>query len=281
MTTDIVDTEGRIIPFDLADPLSVAVGGRDRDVLETVERAVAEGRTLLAYQPVLPAPRPDKPAFYEGLIRVLDESGRIIPARDFMDRVEDRETGRWIDVHALEHGLDTLRRKPELRLSINLSAKTIDFPPWSEVLDRTLAQDPTLGERLILEITERTAILMPERVRHFMDRLQSRGIGFAIDDFGSGYTSLRYLKDLYFDILKIDGSFVRGISKNGDDRAVVASMVALAHHFDMVTVAEWVETAEDAATLATLGVDCLQGYHFGAPTIRPQLLDCRRRVGAR
>jgi EAL domain-containing protein (putative c-di-GMP-specific phosphodiesterase class I) len=106
-----------------------------------------------------------------------------------------------------------------------------------------------------------------------MDRLQIRGICFAIDDFGAGYTALRYLKDFYFDMIKIDGQFIMGIAEDHDNQVVVAAIVSIARHFDMLTVAEFVENQEDAAMLTKLGVDCLQGYHFAAATTTPDWKD--------
>lgn len=251
-----------------------AVRQPDSNVIGMVERAVADGTVMLAFQPVVTAGKAARPAFYEGLVRVPDASGRIIPAKEFIEQIEPTELGRRIDCLALTMGLRTLAERPDLRLSINLSARSVVHPGWNRALEAGLEADATLGERLILEITESSAILMPDIVKAFMTRLQARGIAFALDDFGSGYTSFRYLKDLYFDILKIDGQFIRGISRSPDDQALVLALVGIGRHFDMVTVAEFVETADDAAWLAKIGVDCLQGYYFGAPTVRPVWEPC-------
>jgi EAL domain-containing protein (putative c-di-GMP-specific phosphodiesterase class I) len=123
-----------------------------------------------------------------------------------------------------------------------------------------------VAERLILEITESSAIIMPDLVSVFMTEMQARGICFALDDFGAGYTAFRYLKDFYFDILKIDGQFIRNIATNPDNQVLTQALVSIGRHFDMVTVAESVETSEDARWLVEIGVDCLQGYYFGAPS---------------
>ena len=235
---------------------------------------MAERNVMLAFQPVVAANRTGRPVFYEGLIRILDTNGRILPARDFIPQVEKLELGRKIDCLSLEHGLTLLRAHPRLRLAINMSARSIGYPAWSSALERGLHADPSIGERLILEITESSAILMPDMVQTFMNQLQNRGISFAIDDFGSGYTSMRYLKELYFDILKIDGQFIRGIANSPDNQAVVRALVSIGRHFDMVTIAECVELGEDARYLRQIGVDCLQGYYFGAPTIRPRWEPC-------
>jgi EAL domain-containing protein (putative c-di-GMP-specific phosphodiesterase class I) len=218
---------------------------------------------------VVQAARPDRPAFYEGLVRVLDQTGRVIPAADFIDVVETTETGREIDCLSLQMGLDTLTRNPGLRLSINMSARSIGYRRWLDVLNQGLIQNPTVGERLILEITESSAMLMPDVVRAFMDELQHQGITFAIDDFGAGYTSFRYLRDFYFDILKIDGQFIRGIHRDPDNQVLTQVLISIARQFEMFTVAEFVESPEDAAFLTTIGIDCMQGYLFGAPTTRP------------
>ncbi|WP_425037958.1 EAL domain-containing protein [Primorskyibacter sp. S187A] len=249
--------------------LAQAIAMRDRSTIEMVEAAVRHGDVMLAFQPVVQTQRQDRMAFYEGLIRVLDETGRIIPAKDFIDLVEERETGRLIDCLALERGLRTLSKVPTLRLSINMSARSIGYRKWMRILDRGLAADPTVAERLILEITESSAMLVPELVVDFMDDLQERGIAFALDDFGAGYTAIRYFKQFQFDILKIDGQFIRNIHADPDNQVLTRALLSIASQFDMFTVAESVEQQQDADFLTQLGVDCLQGYYFGAPTVKP------------
>lgn len=250
-----------------SDPLTMAVQARDQGTLDMVRAALAHKQVILAFQPVVQAK--GGIAFHEGLIRVLDETGRIIPARDFIEVVEETEMGRILDCLALQKGMRALHKNPHLRLSINMSARSIGYARWQKVLERNLKTDPTVGERLILEITESSAMLVPELVTSFMAGLQSKGICFALDDFGSGYTSFRYLRDFYFDMIKIDGQFIGGIANNPDNQVLVQALVSIARHFDMFTVAEFVENGPDADFLAQIGVDCLQGYFYGAPTVRP------------
>ncbi|GKY86216.1 EAL domain-containing protein [Sinisalibacter aestuarii] len=260
-------------------PLSIAVARRDQDIVQMVRRAVERGQVMLAYQPVVRAADPDAPAFYEGFVRVLDHTGRIIPAADFIGVVEAQELGRRLDTIALRLGLEALSAEPSLRLSINMSARSIGYPDWLETLRAGLRRDGTIGERLILEITERTAIAMPDLVQVFMQEMQKHGVAFALDDFGAAYTAFRYFKDFYFDILKIDGAFIRSIATDPDNQVIAGAMLSVAHHFDMLTVAENVETAADAAFLIAAGCDLLQGYCFGAPTVRPWWSrpdECRR-----
>ncbi|HRV61632.1 EAL domain-containing protein [Albidovulum sp.] len=250
-------------------PLNAAVAARDRDAIRMVQAAVDRKEVMLAFQPVVPATNPGQPAFHEALIRVLDETQRIIPAGDFIEAIETTELGRKIDCLALELGLAELHAVPGLRLSVNMSARSIGYPQWTRVLHRGLAQDPTIGERLILEITEASAMVVPDMVAVFMRELQDQGLAFALDDFGAGFTSFRYLKDFYFDILKIDGQFIRGIAANRDNQCLTKALLGIAHHFEMFAVAESVENDRDAAYLARIGMDCLQGYHFGAPVVHP------------
>lgn len=263
------------------DPLTAAVEERDRGSLAMVDRALREGRTALAFQPVVLAADQSRVAFHEGLIRILDPSGRVIPAREFMSAVETRETGRLIDCAALEHGLAALAVVPDLRLSINMSARSIGYSRWMRILTEGLRRDETAGERLILEITESSAMLMPDVVSAFMEELHGEGIAFALDDFGAGYTAFRYFRDFFFDVVKIDGQFIRNVASNPDNQVLTRALCSIGKHFDMLVVAESVESKADAEWLAASGIDCLQGYHFGAPMVQPEWLPSRTRPLAR
>ena len=253
----------------VSSPLGVAISVADAATIAMVVDAVRSRRLRLAYQPIVLSRDPAKVAFYEGLIRVMEPNGRIIPAKDFMGVVENHELGREIDCLALDYGLKALARHADLRISINMSARSIGYAKWMWTLKRGLEQNATIGERLILEVTEGSAMTVPELVLSFMDQVQRRGVSFALDDFGAGYTAIRYFKDFNFDILKIDGQFIRKINRDPDNQALTKAMLAIGKHFDMFTVAESVETPEEAECLRALGVDCQQGYLYGAPTVKP------------
>lgn len=250
-------------------PLDYAMDQQSRLTLPAVRLAVEKGNGLLAFQPVVQAQRTDRPAFYEGLIRIMDDSGRMVPLRDFLPAAETTELGRQIDCLSLSLGLQALTEDPSLRLSVNMSARSIGYPEWMQILRNGVSDDPQAAERLILEITESSAMDMPEEVKTFMREVQRYGISLALDDFGAGYTSFRYLRDFYFDMIKIDGQFIREISTQPDNQVLCQALMSIAQHFDMFTVAEMVETADDASFLIGSGIDCLQGYYFGAPTIAP------------
>lgn len=256
-------------PTGLATPLGTASGLREADVLDMVRRAIARRDVLLAFQPVISPHRPEAPAFHEGLIRILDETGRIVPAQEFIGVVEATEIGREIDCLALEMGFYSLGCDPSLRLSVNMSARSIGHRRWRQVLEQGLAADPMVGERLILEISECSAMLLPDAVTALMTGLQPAGVSFALDDFGAGYTLLRHLRDFLFDILKIDGRFIHGIATNPDNQILTEALIGIARHFEMLTLAEGVECAADADYLTAIGIDGMQGHFYGAATITP------------
>ncbi len=260
-------------PDDAAgDPVSVAVALNDAQTIAMVRTALETKRLALAFQPIVQCREPDRILFYEGLIRVLDPSGRVIPAREFVGAVEQQDLGRLIDCAALELGLGALLRYPDLRLSLNMSARSVGYPRWMQTLHRGLRAGPTVGRRLTLEIAESSVNLLPEIVAEFMGTLDASGVVFAIDGFGAGLTSMRQFRDFPFDMLKIDGQFSRGIDANPDNQHLLRGIAQFAAHFGMLTVAEAVETPAEAALLQKLGVDAMQGYLIGAPTVRPAFI---------
>lgn len=261
------------LPEGSESPLNAAVASRDKSTLEMVADAVQHNQTVLAYQPIMQAMAPHGVAFYEGYIRVLDPTGRVIPAREFMHVVEDKEIGREMDCLALQHGLRALDKFPNIRLSVNMSARSIGYQRWTQVLERFIKRDANLGERLVLEITETSAMAAPELVTDFMGRMQQHGIAFALDNFGAGTTSIGSFRQFFFDAVKIDGQFVRGVHANFDNQSVVRALIGIAKQFDMFVVAESVESQDDAEFLVANGVDCLQGYLFGAPTVSPPWIE--------
>ena len=120
-----------------------------------------------------------------------------------------------------------------------------------QVLNRFLNRNPSIAERLLLEITERSTMLVPELVARFMSDLQARVISFALDDFGAGHTAFRRFKQFHFDILKIDGQYIRNIAHDPDNQVITQALVAIGQQFDMFTVAECVEAPAEMAWLQT------------------------------
>ncbi len=258
---------------DGASPLSFAMAESAADAVALVAEAVRLRRLRLAYHPVVLAGMPGRIGFHEGLMRVLDPGGRVIPARDFMPAIEAHELGREIDCAALAMGLDALVRHPQLRLSVNMSARSVGWPRWMKLLRAGLARHPGIGDRLILEVAEASVMTVPELLAGMIAELRPSGVSFALDGFGAGAFALRHFRELTFDLLKVDAQYSRGIHTHADNQVLMAAYLAIARQFDMLLVAQGVEQAAEADWLGQLGVDCLQGYHFAAPKLIPEGLE--------
>jgi EAL domain-containing protein (putative c-di-GMP-specific phosphodiesterase class I) len=231
-----------------------------------VAQALAQGRVDFHFQPVVRADAPGFAAFHELLVRVAQPSGEILNAGVFMPLIEEGALGRAIDRLALARAVALLQANPGVRLSVNMSPLSMGDEGWLEVFEAAAARSrPVLG-RLTLEITETEAIRDIAQTREFMEHVRATGVAFAIDDFGAGVTGFRHFREMRFDIVKIDGAFVRGIAGQPDSQVLVECLIAVARHFEMMTVAERVETEAEAEVLRRLGVDCLQGYLTGRPS---------------
>ncbi len=253
----------------LASPLDVAEAAQDRETIAQVASALKERRMRLAFQPAVYAADPTIIGYFEGFIRLLNRRDMVIPARDFMGAVEQHELGREIDCAALRMGLMTMQRNPQIRVSINMSARSVGYRGWGTILRKALRDSPRLGHSLILEINESSAMQVPDVLRPFMEEMRSHGIVFALDDFGAGMLSLRLLRELRFEIAKLDGSLVKSVDTSPDGQVVARAAIALAQEMGMYLSAEAVETEGEANWLREAGVGCLQGYLFGAPTVTP------------
>ncbi|MCF6272710.1 MAG: EAL domain-containing protein [Rhodobacteraceae bacterium] len=245
-----------------------------------VSAAIDEGRVGLAFQPVFRSGPRTLIAFHEGLIRIRDRGGRTIPAGEFIPAIEDTSLVQAIDRIALQKTLDMLRADPRQRLSVNISMHTIGDEGWMNILNRSCHDSPHIADRLIVELTEATPITDPEHVAYFMDKGHKLGCSFAIDDFGAGYTGFSHFRKYKFDIVKIDGQFIRDLPNNRDNQVLVEALVKIAQQFDMLTVAEFVETAEESALAQKLGVDALQGFYHGRSAEMPICLNTSSRIGA-
>ncbi|MBP7242118.1 EAL domain-containing protein [Amaricoccus sp.] len=246
-----------------------------------VAQALAQGRVIFHYQPVVRADAPGFPAFFEMLARIALPGDRTLPAAAFMPQVEDGPLGRAVDLLALEAALAALAADPTLRLSVNMSPLSMGDPDWLAAIATAAARDPRVTARLIVEVTETAALATADLTRDFMAHVRGCGCAFALDDFGAGATGFRHFRDFRFDMVKIDGAYVQGVAGSPDSRVLVECLVRLARHFEMTVVAERVESDADVAWLRAAGVDCLQGYRFGRPAALPEMpaAEERRRAG--
>ncbi|HEX8449274.1 MAG TPA: bifunctional diguanylate cyclase/phosphodiesterase [Allosphingosinicella sp.] len=249
-----------------------ARAARRRFSIETeLRRSIEQSGLSLAFQPLIDL-RSGAVAGFEALARwdhpergpispgefipVAEESGLIVPL------------GRW----ALETAAATLARWDEagaaplpLSMSVNLSALQIARDDVAGLVASALARHKLPGERLILELTESAIVQDPRRATQVLEGLKALGVKVAMDDFGTGYTSLAYLQRLPIDMLKIDRSFVSGMLSDPDSVAIVRAILSLASALGMETTAEGIDSPDLARALAAMGCSHGQGFHFARP----------------
>lgn len=233
-----------------------------------VREMLEHDRFQLVYQPIMSLNN-DQVQDYEVLVRMVCDDGEIILPGGFMPAAERfgliHSVDRWI-VHRALTQLARLHSQGEaVRFSINLSGKAFEdstlLPMIQDLLDNT-SIDPS---RVCFEITETAAIAKLSAAEKFIAALKSMGCQFALDDFGSGFSSFAYLKHLPVDKLKIDGAFVQGMATSQIDQAMVQSMNQVAHALGKQTIAEYVENDATLALLRSYGVDYAQGNYIGKP----------------
>ncbi|MDD4906472.1 MAG: EAL domain-containing protein, partial [Methylobacter tundripaludum] len=187
-------------------------------------------------------------------IPVAEGSGLILSIGEWVLRSAVRQAKTWID-----EGFGPLI------MAVNLSAVQFRHPDLPELITRILDEEGLPHEYLELELTEGVAMHNPQGVIAVMNNLHERGVRMSIDDFGTGYSSLSYLKKFKVYKLKIDQSFVRDISTDPEDKAIVSAIISLAKGLGLKTIAEGVETAGQLAFLREQGCDEMQGYLFSKP----------------
>ncbi len=234
-------------------------------------KAYKENRLKLAYQPIIKSTTGEV-VHYEALLRIINQAGKIGSAGPLIPIAEKMGLIDLVDNMVMEKVIEELRQNKDLRLAFNVSNLTTENPTWLDTISNMLKHEPEVAARLIVEITETAAHHDLNRTAFFVASLQSLGCEVALDDFGSGYTSFRQLKALSVDMVKIDGSFIKDLAQNDDNRFFVKTLLDFTQGFGLETVAECVENGEVAKILMELGVDSMQGYYFGKPAnYRPWL----------
>jgi diguanylate cyclase (GGDEF)-like protein len=231
-------------------------------VTDEIVTALNERRIVMAYEPVVAAVSREN-AFYECLVRMEQDDGRVLLAPDIVPVAERLGLIRLVDHRVLELVVAELAASPGVELSLNISPDTTMDPDWWASIESLMRAHPGVAERLIVEITETVAIQDVDDLRGFVTRLKNFGSRIAIDDFGAGYTSFRNLRKLGVDIVKIDGAFVQNIAHSADDRAFVQTLIDLARRLNIKTVAEWVQDEHSALMLRDWGCDYIQGRLTG------------------
>jgi Amt family ammonium transporter len=207
------------------------------------------------------------------LVRMLDDNGSIIPPSAFIPAAERynlmASVDRWVIREVFRMVADNDPADPILGtgkvISINLSAESLNR---DDLVEYIVTQKEELGitlENICFEISEAVAISNLSKVAAFIAHMKKHDCTFALDDFGSGLSSFAYLKTLPVNYLKIEGSFIKDVSRDPIDRAMVVSIQQMGVEMRLDIIAEWVEDEATLNVLKEIGVDFVQGYHCGRP----------------
>jgi diguanylate cyclase (GGDEF)-like protein len=234
---------------------------RTRRVSDQIVSALNDQRIQIALEPIVCA-KTRRPVFHEALLRMRLEDGTIAAPAAIIPTAEETGLIALVDQRVLEIAVSKLEADPHLQVSVNMSGATTRDADWTVRIGALVCGRPDLAARLTIEITETCAIADLDNAREAFATLRGLGIKIAMDDFGAGHTSFRNLRMLGIDIVKIDGAFIQNLARSVDDRFFVRTLIELAGHLGIPTVAEWVEDEETARLLGEWGVDYFQGSLF-------------------
>jgi len=206
---------------------------------------------------------------YELLLRMTGDNGELLTAASFIEAAERsgmvQELDRWVVARALELVASREQEGRPVSLHVNLSGVSVTDLSVLEFIERRLDEGQADPSRFTFEITETARVSDYETVGSFADRLTEFGCQVAIDDYGAGFGPFHYLKQIPFDLIKIDGSFVRDMPNSDADQLTVQAIVQIARGLGKATIAEFVQDDVTAQMLREYGVDLAQGYHLGRP----------------
>ena len=247
---------------------------------QRVREALENGRFVLHAQPILDL-GDGRISQYELLLRLVDGGEFVLPGL-FLDTAERsgliHDIDRWVVQQAIQLIAAHQSAGKELRLEVNLSGKAFADQELLQMIRRELVATKIDPANLVLEVTETAAIANIDQAQKFVRTLKALGCGFALDDFGVGFSSFSHLKHLPVDYLKIDGSFIRDLARNTVDQHLVQAMVAVARGLGKRTIAEFVGDDETLQLLRGYGVDFAQGYFIGRPAPLPDVADTAYRA---
>jgi len=268
--------------FSADDAMNVTTMSLDMGWSRRIREAIDKNRFALACQPIV-STRTREISSYEVLIRMQDDNGGLIMPGGFLPTAErfglSLDIDRWVIVNAIETLAEQRASLPDLSYTINLSAQTLNSPAICDLIQERIKATGLDPSALVFEITETAAIADMNAAAALLERLRKLGCRTALDDFGSGMSSFAYLKELPVDIVKIDGRFVKHITTNTVDEAMVRAMSDIAHALGKETIAEFVESEEAFQKLVALGVDYGQGYHLGRPDLAAPCSAIANRAG--
>jgi diguanylate cyclase (GGDEF)-like protein/PAS domain S-box-containing protein len=255
--------------------------------ISRIHKALDERRFCIYQQRILPLRDVSQPTFCELFIRLRDDAGKLVEPESFIPAAERygliTSIDRWMVQAALSHLSEQSRGGVNWRFAINLSGQSLSDQSFLRFVTEQFDRSRVPPQCILFEITETSAIGDLPRAMRFISALKEMGCRFVLDDFGKGLSSFGYLKNLPVDFLKIDGQFVRDLTQDRIQRALVASIHDIGKVMGLQTIAESVETEETLDALREIGVDFVQGFLLARPEpleldsgISSRLIDERR-----
>ncbi|MDH5447196.1 MAG: EAL domain-containing protein, partial [Gammaproteobacteria bacterium] len=238
-----------------------------------IHNALEEDRLSIYVQQILNLANPSY-QYYEVLIRMQGENGEIIPPLAFLPAAERYGLISQIDKYVIEQSLKEFSKPAfkDIHLSINLSGQSLSDHNIMNFIIKMIDTYNFDASRLTFEVTETVMVANLADAIRFISTLKGLGCRFALDDFGSGFSSFAYLKNLPVDLIKIDGGFVRDMLEDPINSVMVESMIYIGHNMNLKTVAEFVENVDILNALQDMGIDFVQGYGIARPVALKELL---------
>jgi diguanylate cyclase (GGDEF)-like protein/PAS domain S-box-containing protein len=270
--------EGGKARYQLFEPAMHDTALRRLELRAAMQRAIDHDEFRLFYQPVIELPT-GKITGVEALIRWFDPEKGIVPPLDFIPLAEETglivPIGRWVLMEACSHAarLAEAFTALDLHMAVNLSARQIARPEIVEEVREALSASGLDPSKLVLEITESVMIHDMDLAIGRLKELKTLGVQLAIDDFGTGYSSLNYVRRFPVDILKVDKSFIDGVTEGGESSALTAAVIELASILNLKPVAEGIERADQLEQLIAMKCDLGQGFLFAKPLPTDELED--------
>jgi EAL domain-containing protein (putative c-di-GMP-specific phosphodiesterase class I) len=252
----------------------VLSGGADADsgarlhFVTRLRKAVDAQRWTLYYQPVVDL-EDGRMVGVEALIRWIEPDGTIIPPNDFIPLAEElgliERIGDWV-VRELTYQVSAWQELDiDLEVGFNLSPRQFWQPDLADRIEREFRTGGVDPSKVLVEVTETSAMMDPDRAQVILRELTDAGFSIAIDDFGTGYSSLSRLRHMPVRVLKIDRSFVSNVQEDRQAASIVTAFLELASGLDLIALAEGIETPEELAFLRERGCKLGQGYYFSKP----------------
>lgn len=238
---------------------------------QKVRTAITEDRMTLYFQPIFDI-KSNKISYYEALVRLIETDGKIIGPNNFIPALEAAGEMHLLDRWIIKLAIKKLKEYPALKhIAINLSAQAFKDDNLVPTILENLKETGVDPKRITFELTESASLFNLHITQRVIAELHKLGCSFSVDDFGSGFSSFAYLKDLPADYIKLDGSFIQNLHRDTIDQTLVRSMIQVIQALGKKAVAEYVENEAILDILKTMGVDFVQGYHIGHPLPITQL----------